>query len=177
MKQSIFYCIVIISLSLVLSCGKEPPPSANGVSFYQGRDLAGREIVIPLRPGRIISLAPSNTEIVFALGAGQRLVGITSVCDYPPEANAIRRLGDLGRINLEDLVGLTPDLVLASNRTDAEALALLTRMHIPAAVTEGTNFEETYASIIAIGRMTGTEDAAAALVAEMRARALAVAKA
>jgi iron complex transport system substrate-binding protein len=175
MKQSIFFCIVFSSLSLVISCHKAQPLSADAAAFYRGRDLAGREIILPQKPRRLISLAPSNTEIVFALGAGTRLQGITSVCDFPPEVNRIRRLGDLGRINLEDIVGLSPDLVLAGTKTDPEALAMLERLHIPSAVTEGTTFEETYASIIAIGKMTGTDVRAAALVASLRSEAAAVA--
>jgi iron complex transport system substrate-binding protein len=167
MKQAI---LILAFPLIILSAGCEgrQPPGQSGPVYYRGRDLAGREITLPRAPARIISLAPSNTEIVFALGAGDRLKGVTSACDFPPAAARIERLGDLGRISLERIVALAPDLVLAGNKTDAEALVMLESLGIPAAVTEATTFEETYGSIIEIGRMTGTEDEAKILTERMR---------
>lgn len=166
-RARICYFILVIP-ALISACGRKPATEAG--AFFSGRDLAGRKVVIPIRPSRIISLAPSNTETVFALGAGDRLEGRTNVCDFPPAAHAVTPLGDLGRISLEKIVGRSPDLVLAGNKTDPEALAILSRMGIPTAVTEATTIEETYRSILLIGSMTGTPAGAEDLVEKMRAK-------
>ncbi len=160
-------CFILVIPAFIPACGRKPATEAG--AFFSGPDLAGRKVVIPIRPAHIVSLAPSNTETVFALGAGDRLKGRTNVCDFPPAARAVPPLGDLGRISLEKIVERSPDLVLAGNKTDPEALAILARMGIPTAVTEATTIAETYRSILLIGSMTGTSAGAGNLVKKMRA--------
>ena len=75
-------------------------------------DDTGRKMYLAKTPVRIVSLAPSVTEILFAIGAGEQLVGVTDFCDYPPEAAAKSKLG-YAHPNLESLMALQPDLVLA----------------------------------------------------------------
>ena len=65
---------------------------------------------------RIISLVPSHTEILFALGFGDQLVGVTAHCDYPPEVDKIQRVGFFGKPNIEKILSLQPDLVLLDSR-------------------------------------------------------------
>jgi iron complex transport system substrate-binding protein len=77
-------------------------------------DETGRTVEVPDRPGRIIGLTPSLTEILFALGLGDRVVGATTWADYPEEARTVTRVGDYASPNLERIVSLKPDLVLAN---------------------------------------------------------------
>jgi ABC-type Fe3+-hydroxamate transport system substrate-binding protein len=77
-------------------------------------DSRGQEVRVPSEVRRIVSLAPSNTEILFAMGLGDTVVGVTSLCDYPEEAQEIEKVGDLMEMNVEKVVALTPDLVLGT---------------------------------------------------------------
>ncbi len=77
-------------------------------------DDAGRKVTIAARPKRIVSLAPANTEIVAALGGIDRLVGVTTLCDYPAEVKKIAKVGDFMQPNLEVIASLKPDLVLVT---------------------------------------------------------------
>jgi iron complex transport system substrate-binding protein len=172
----IFIIPIVFIIVFLTSCGREGEPAADGPVYYRGRDLAGNEVVIPRRPQRMVSLAPSNTEIVFALGAGDRLVGVSAFSDYPPQAARLPRVSDLMLANLERIAALSPDLVLAGNKIDAETLSQLANMHVPAAVTEGTDFQSTYASILDVGAMAGETPAAEALVKRMKADVAAVAE-
>ncbi len=167
---------IVLGAVVLPACGPTKDEAGGGSVFYSGRDLAGNEIVLPRRPRRIVSLAPSNTEIVFALGAGASLVGVSAYSDYPPEAARLPRVSDLTRANLERVAALAPDLVLAGNKIDADTLSLLERMRAAAAVTEGTSFESAYASIRMIGAMTGKTAEAEALVAHMRAEVESIAE-
>ncbi|MBN2352094.1 MAG: ABC transporter substrate-binding protein [Spirochaetales bacterium] len=159
----------VLGAVFLAACVRDKTEADAGSVFYRGRDLAGNEIVLLRRPQRIVSLAPSNTEIVFALGAGDSLVGASAYSDYPPGAARLPRVSDLTRANLERVAALAPDLVLAGNKIDSDTLSLLGRMRAAAAVTEGTDFASTYASILAVGAMTGKAAEAEALVKKMRA--------
>ena len=79
------------------------------------QDIAGRRVTIPKRPERIISLAPSNTETLFALGLGGRVTGVDQSSDYPPAARDKPKIGTFSQPTIEAVVGLAPDLVLAAN--------------------------------------------------------------
>lgn len=81
-------------------------------------DALGNNISITKKPERIVSLAPSNTEILFALGLGDRVVGVTSYCDYPPEAMSKEKVGGFYNPSVELVVNLTPDLILSSSGND-----------------------------------------------------------
>jgi iron complex transport system substrate-binding protein len=85
----------------------------------------GREVTIAGRPERIVSLAPANTEIVAALGALDRLVGVTTFCDYPPEVASIPKVGDFVQPNLEAIAAADPDLVLVTGGVQAEVVGRL----------------------------------------------------
>jgi ABC-type Fe3+-hydroxamate transport system substrate-binding protein len=110
-----------LALLLLAGCRDPAPPPAAGLT-----DDAGVALRIAPPPRRIVSLIPATTELVFALGAGDRLVGRTSWCDFPAEALAVPDLGNGIGPNIEAVVAARPDLVLlyksASNRSAAEQL-------------------------------------------------------
>lgn len=110
---------------------------------------------------RIISLAPHTTELLFAAGAGDRLVGTVEYSDYPPAARAIPRVGDIAGIDLERLVALRPDLVVAwQSGNPPELLQRIEQFGIPVYITEPRTPEAIADTLLALGRLAGTEQAA-----------------
>ncbi len=96
------------------------------------RDMEGRELLLPALPQRIVSLVPSVTEMIYALGGEDRLAGRTDFCDYPPAARAKTSVGGMISPSLETLVTLKPDLVIAtSSGNREETFRQLTRLGIP----------------------------------------------
>jgi iron complex transport system substrate-binding protein len=118
---------------------------------------------------RIVSLAPSATEILFALQAGDSLVGATDYCDYPPEAAQVQRVGGFGAPNLESLLALRPDLVVAAGFEREELIGVLRRSGIRVLDVRIRNCEETFDSIRQIGEAVDKRRQAESLVARMRA--------
>src|SRR5262245_66628099 len=95
---------VFVGLS-ALFLAAEGPPAGGGRRLADG---TGRLVEVPARPARIVSLAPSVTEILFAVGAGGRVVGVSDFCDTPPEAALLPHIGGLINPHLERLLSLTP---------------------------------------------------------------------
>jgi iron complex transport system substrate-binding protein len=134
-------------------------------------DEQGRAVKIDADPQRIISLAPSVTETLFALGLGDRIVGVTSYCDYPPEAGRKEPIGDTLRPNLEKIVALKPDLVIASTASQLEQFVRrLDELGIPIYVTNPRGIDDVLASIARIGEITGARARAVELTHSLRAR-------
>lgn len=91
-----------------------PKLTAEEFTPFAGRDSLGVEVRVDDRPERIVSLAPSHTETLFAIGAGDRVVGVSEECNYPPEAASLAKMGPYTAISAERLVAAKPDLVLAA---------------------------------------------------------------
>ena len=125
---------------------------------------------------RILSLAPSNTEILFAVGAGKQLVGRDSFSDFPPEALEVPDVGGgFMALNMEVIVAAKPDLVLVSPLTPPEQLADLQRIGLNVQVVANpTSFEDLFRNLTDVGALTGHEVEAAALVAALSGRVEAV---
>lgn len=138
-------------------------------------DMAGRQVDLQAPPRRIISLAPSLTEILFALGAGDAVVGVTEYADYPPEAQKKTSVGAGLDPNLEVIVALRPDLVLASADTNRwDTLIQLEQLRIPVYGVKAVRVEGVFASIGKVGEAIGRRRQAERLIAEMRQRMAAV---
>jgi cobalamin transport system substrate-binding protein len=130
---------------------------------------------MPARVNRVISLAPNLTEIVFAVGAGDRLVGRTSYCDFPPEAKAIAEVGDTLHPSLERLIALKPQVVLVSTASQLEVFTQqLQNQNIAVFVTDPHDLEGVFRSIQQIGEIMGQKDQAQLLVQKLRERTNAV---
>jgi iron complex transport system substrate-binding protein len=141
-------------------------------------DMLGRPVRIPDRAARIVSLAPSITETVFVLGEGERLVGVTDYCDYPPEAARKPRVGGISTPSIEAILALRPDLILATAESNrAEHVDRLTALGLPVYVIRPVDFETVLESIDRIGGVLGREGVARARVASMRRDADAIARA
>lgn len=135
------------------------------------RDMTGREVEVSRSPTRVVSLAPSLTEILFALGASDLTVGVTDFCDYPPEAGGKPKVGTVLAPNPEVILGLQPDLVLATTEGNRqETVLLLERLGLPTFVVRPEGLDGIYASIRLVGRLLGRPTRASALVEAMRSR-------
>ncbi|UCD85200.1 MAG: cobalamin-binding protein, partial [Deltaproteobacteria bacterium] len=120
---------------------------------------------------RIVSMAPSLTETLFALGLGSRVVGVTSFCNYPPEAREKDKIGGFTNPNLEKIVSLKPDLVMATiDGNKAEVIEKLRELGLKVHVANPKNIEEILGAIIQIGQVTNQRKRASELAGSMRKR-------
>jgi iron complex transport system substrate-binding protein len=138
-------------------------------------DQTGRPLELPARPRRIVSLVPSVTEDLYAIGAQEALVGVTDFCDYPPQARSKTRVGDMLAPNLETVVGLKPDLVVATRSGNAkETFDQLRRLGIPVYLVDPVSVADVLRLIAGLGDLTGRRDGAAAVSAALERRLAAV---
>jgi len=138
-------------------------------------DPVGRRVKVPQNPMRIISLAPNITEIVFALGQGHRLVGVTTYSDYPPQARRIQQIGSYVHPDLERIVSLAPDLCLAiKDGNPRDVVSRLESFGIPVYAVDPRDLNGVMAALLAMGGLLNTEDTAGRIVADMHRRIRAV---
>lgn len=123
-------------------------------------------------PTRIVSITPHLTEIAFAIGAGDRVVGVTQYCTYPPQARTRAQIGGtVGQsVSLEAIVALAPDLVLAGGYGQEATLSSLRRMGIPVAVHHPGSIESTLRAMVEVGKAVGETHRAEELVNDLRSR-------
>jgi len=134
-------------------------------------DDLGRKIKIPPKPERAVSLAPNLTENIFAVGAGNRLVGVTTFCNYPAEAEKIAKIGDTMTPNMEAIIALKPQIVFVSTASQIESFArTLEQQNIAVFVTNPTDLEGVYRNLYQLGEIFGTADETRRKVEEMRRR-------
>lgn len=131
-------------------------------------DLKGRQITLDKAPERIVSLSPANTEILFAVGAGDKVVGVTSFCDFPAEVKDVEKIGSFEGPNLELIQKAKPDVVLAGGYIQEDLIASLEQLNIPVISTEATDFNSIFDSIALIGKVSGNEQKAAEVVKGMK---------
>jgi iron complex transport system substrate-binding protein len=151
-----------------------PPRTAPaGISVTDG---LGRVVTLEAPATRIVSLAPSNTEALFTLGVGGRLIGRDEFSDYPPEALEVTSIGSLyPSVNAEAVVALEPDLVLAAGITNPEDVERLAELGLTVYSTRiNTGLDDIYTDLLDIGLLTGRAAEAEALVANLKARVEAV---
>jgi iron complex transport system substrate-binding protein len=125
-------------------------------------------------PQRIISLSPSNTEMVYALGLQDRLVGVTSYDDYPPDAKTKPIVSDYSTVDLEKIVNAQPDLVLADSIRQHDTVPALEKLGISVYVMTPDNMEMISSDLRTLGQITGKTKEASALATGMQARIKAV---
>jgi iron complex transport system substrate-binding protein len=166
----------ILALAIVFTATCHKPrnqdSSAADGNTHEVTDEAGRRVLLPLRIERIVSLAPNLTEIVYAVGAGNRLVGDTTYCDYPPEAQSVAKVGDTIQPSVERIVALKPQIVLVSTASQLEAFTRqLDQQKIAVYVTNPQSLEDVFRSIQTLGDLFGEHERAAKLVTDLRLRA------
>ncbi|RII00399.1 cobalamin-binding protein [candidate division NPL-UPA2 bacterium Unc8] len=174
MKHYIRWCIP--TLLMVAFSGSAavypvcPPPPVPGVFV----DDLGRTVDIEEVPQRIVSLAPSNTEILFALGLGNKVVGVTEFCNYPETALDIEKVGGWLPFDLERVVALEPDLVLAAALHERKGIPALERVDITVFALVPKTLNEVLSNITLVGEITGKSEKAIRLVTDLEDRIRAI---
>ena len=161
--------ILILGFVLLFAaCGGHKEPTALNDTVT---DDYGRTIVVPAQPQRVVSLSPAVTEIIYALGAQDILVGRTDFCEYPAEALDIPSIGGISNLNIESIMSRNPDLVISGSMVGKKVTDQMDAMGIPmVCVIEKPHFEALYDNIAAIGRLVGREREADSLNSLMRER-------
>jgi iron complex transport system substrate-binding protein len=170
--------LLCLGLLVAASCSK---PNNNKtdrqVAVHQTVDEAGRTITVPDTVTRFISLAPSLTEIVYAIGAGEGLVGRTSYCTYPAEAQKVEAVGDTLKPSIERIIALRPQIVFVSTASQLEAFTNeLEAHHIAVYVTDSHDLEGVFRSIERIAEVLGKRPQADELLKQLRDRVGSVAE-
>ena len=154
---------------LFAACGEQSrqPQTTDTVT-----DDYGRTVVVPTQPQRVVSLSPAVTEIIYALGAQDILVGRTDFCEYPEEAASIPSIGGISNLNIESILSLQPDLVISGSMVGKKVTDQMDAMGTPmVCVIEKPHFDALYDNITAIGHLVGKEREADSLNALLRDRA------
>jgi len=136
-------------------------------------DDHGRDVIINGYPERIVSVAPTPTEMLFAVGAGDLVVGVDGYSDYPAATQNITKVGDY-ELNIEQIITLEPDLILSGDLVPEADLAMLESNGIPYMIIADETISDVFASIKLVGDVTGHSVDAAKLVASLKARMSAV---
>ncbi len=153
-----------------------PTATPTPAPFLRVTDDHGRTVVLQARPQRIVTLAPSATEMVFAVGAGDRLVGRDELSDYPPEAKSVPSIGNTyPSIPTEAIVALRPDLILAPGVISPEQVKALENLGLVVFHQRTPkDIEEIFEQIRMVGRLTGNTEQAEKVVADLQARLRAI---
>lgn len=132
-------------------------------------DDDGRTVTVAKEPRRIVSAAPSTTEVLFAVGLGDRVVGVTDFCDYPEAASSLPKIGGF-RPNVEAIIGSQPDLVVAVRGFPAIIIAALEAQGVPVVILNPADFAGVLRNVETVGAIGNVPDEAATLVASLRDR-------
>jgi iron complex transport system substrate-binding protein len=163
--------LILILLSALLAACAPQPAVAEGLTFTDG---LGREVTLAGPARRVVSVAPSNTEILFAIGAGAQVVGRDEWSDYPAEAVSLPSVGgSMGEFSVEAIVALEPDLVLAAEINTPELVKQLEDLGLTVYyLSNPTTIEEMYVNLEIVGQLTGHD--VSGLVESLKARVAAV---
>jgi iron complex transport system substrate-binding protein len=180
------FLAMLLAAGILAGCGEkeEPVKDASSTEPKQEqksetefpvtiKDATDQDVVIESKPERIVSLIPSNTEIAFALGLGEEVVGVSDHDNYPEEATKKEKIGGM-EINVEKIISLQPNLVLAHPsivNSSKEGLQQLKDAGITVlVVNDAQNLEQAYESIEMIGTATGEKDEAEKIIQNMKER-------
>lgn len=164
--------LIILFLIILLAC-QTPSQNNNSIATNEQvvADEIGRQVKVPKDPQRIISLAPSITEMLFALELSDKVVGVTSYCNYPEVATKIPKVSDTLHPNLEMIISLKPDLVLVTTASQLEQFtAKMSELGIAVFVIKSDSVKGVLSSIELLGKITNKEQIAKNLIDSLNAR-------
>lgn len=163
--------LVAAMVSALAGCGSGGGTAQSGAYT----DDLGNKVEITEVPKRIVSISPATTEILFALGLGDKVVGVTEYCNYPAEAKKKTKVGTFTTPNVEVIVAQKPDLVLATGGVQAEVLDKMKSLGLTVFAVNARTFDDTVADITKIGEITGTGKEAEKITSDMEERAAVIA--
>lgn len=170
-KNIAHFCLLTAILLLLTGCKSAATNNQISAPSREITDDLGRQVKIPAKVDRAVSLAPNLTEIVFAVDAGDKLVGDTSYCDYPEAAQKIQKVGDTLNPNVETIIALKPQVVFVSTASQMESFAkTLEAQNIAVFITNPKDLDSIYRSILQIGEVLEKDEKAHQTVNEMKRR-------
>ncbi len=168
---------LVICVGLFICCARELPAQATAPvppvspAMHDVTDGFGRTVRIPVNPSRIVSLAPSLTETLYALGVEDRLVGDTDYCDYPPDAQKKPKVGGVINPSLEQIAALHPDLVVMAKEGNLlETVRALDTLGIPNYATDAHTVEQIVSSTQKLADVLNVSEAGKALAGDLQQR-------
>lgn len=174
-------CIMMMSMAACGNQGAGQEDDKQNVSESQIKDGKtvypctltsgdGSEVKLEAEPERIVSISPTLTEMLYALGAGDKLVGRSDYCDYPAEVAQVESVGSIQTADVEKIVSLEPDLVMMSAMADDSIMERLSTLEIPVLIIqEVTKVEEIYAGVTMMGLAVNKNEEAAKGIEDMKA--------
>lgn len=162
--------LLVVIVSVFSGCSKAqpvPPPATSTTFPITVSDDTGRSLTIDKKPEKIVSLAPSNTEILYALGLGGKVVGNTEYCDYPEEAKDVEKVGGFSDPNIEKIVSLEPDLVLGTTMHEKH-VADMEKLGLKVVLINATNIDGVMKDVELVGQITGQTQEAETVVSDMQ---------
>lgn len=157
--------IILFAACCLTICGCHRNKEVAPPTTFTFADDYGRTVDVPIQPKRVVSVSPAVTEIIFALGGQDLLVGRTDFCNYPEEAANIESIGGITNLNIEKIVSLKPDLVISGSMVSKGNTDHLSQMGIPiACVIEKQKFDGLYENISRIGQLIGRQAQADSLI-------------
>lgn len=167
---------ILAAIVALAACGDSSSDTASPAAAgpVTVTDDAGTEVTLDAPAAKVVSVAPANTEIAFALGAGDKLVGVTTLCDYPAEAKQIAKIGDFSNPSLEKIVALEPDLVLVTSGEQDRFRAKLADLGVATYMVDPTDLDELYADLENVGDLMGVRGNADTVVGDMKEQVAAI---
>jgi iron complex transport system substrate-binding protein len=170
LKTTITILLFVIFAFIFQGC-KNESPKIDSVNQREITDDLGRKISLPSKIERAVSLAPNLTETVFAIDAGDKLVGVTTYCNFPEQAKSIQKIGDTMKPNIENIIALKPQIVLVSTASQIEAFTkTLEQQNIAVFITNPNSLESIYKTIKQLGEIFGKDEKAKTLVESLQKR-------
>ncbi len=164
--------VAFLLIALLLSGCNTPAATPQKLTLTDG---LGRNVILNQPAQRIISLAPSNTEILYAIGAGKQVIGRDDYSDYPAEVQSLPKLGDSNKINFEQIVALKPDLVLMAGINNKEDVKKFEDLGLNVYyLNNPVTLEDMYANLAIAGSLTGHDAEVKKLVDSLKQRVAAV---
>jgi iron complex transport system substrate-binding protein len=164
--------LALLALAALAGCGSSggaaastsPSSSAGPITV---KDDSGTTVTLQQPAARIVSLAPANTEIAYAVGAGPKMVAGTSYDDYPAAAKSLPKVGDFANPSLEKIASFNPDLVLAAGGIQQSLRGKLESLGMKVFVVDPTTYDGVMADVAALGKLTGNDAGAQTVVQQM----------
>ena len=176
MKSRLILVVILACLSLLAGACAPTAASTPTSAALALKDGLGRQVTLPGPAMKIISLAPSNTEILYAIGAGVDVIGRDDFSNYPPEAKSLPSVGgSMGKYDLEEITRLQPDLVLAASLNTPEQVQSIENLGLKVFyIANPTTFDGLCANLLTAGQLTGHTPQAEQLVSSLKQRVKAV---
>lgn len=177
LRGTVFLIVLALLSMLLIGCTSEVEKDIQnnvdenieeGNYKVQVTDDIGNSITITEKPEKVISIAPSITEILFSIGAEDKVVGVSDYCDYPTEALEKEKVGDALAINIEKILELDPDVVFLYSESSTEAIDQIQDNGIHTIVYESETIDDIFSNILEIGRIMDVEENADEVVSEMK---------